>query len=126
MRFDRPLPGDVRRGVRLLGTLIALATFACMAWYGIRLARFNANIAVIDKRYFQGLPSPSGAAVVVGFLESCEIPAEVESLHVSELPMPEQAWSRAQSRMWCAPLLLMRRTLKVAAELVSGFCPATN
>ena len=35
---------------------------------GIRLARFNANIAVVDKRYFQGLPSPSGAAVMAGFI----------------------------------------------------------
>ena len=35
---------------------------------GIRLARFNANIAVVDKRYFQGLPSPSGAAVMTGLV----------------------------------------------------------
>src|SRR2546422_5665987 len=34
----------------------------------LRLARFNTNIDVIDKRFFQGLPSPAAAALVAGFL----------------------------------------------------------
>ena len=34
----------------------------------LRLARFNTNIAVVDKRYFQGLPSPAAAALVAGFI----------------------------------------------------------
>ena len=34
----------------------------------LRLARFNVNIAVVDKRYFQGLPSPAAAALVAGFV----------------------------------------------------------
>ena len=34
----------------------------------MRLARFNVNTAVVDKRYFQGLPSPAAAALVVGFI----------------------------------------------------------
>src|SRR5438128_103586 len=33
-----------------------------------RLARFNTNIEVVDKRFFQGLPSPAAAALVVGFV----------------------------------------------------------
>src|SRR6266849_209023 len=32
------------------------------------LARFNTNIEVVDKRFFQGLPSPAAAALVAGFL----------------------------------------------------------
>ena len=28
----------------------------------LRLARFNANLGVVDKRFFQGLPSPAAAA----------------------------------------------------------------
>jgi CDP-diacylglycerol--serine O-phosphatidyltransferase len=32
------------------------------------LARFNVNTAVVDKRYFQGLPSPAAAALVAGFI----------------------------------------------------------
>jgi CDP-diacylglycerol--serine O-phosphatidyltransferase len=34
----------------------------------LRLARFNVNTGVVDKRYFQGLPSPAAAALVVGFI----------------------------------------------------------
>ncbi len=51
-----------------LGTAGWIGAFIYCAGAGIRLARFNANIAVIDKRYFQGLPSPSGAAVIAGLL----------------------------------------------------------
>src|SRR5438477_722911 len=51
-----------------LGTAGWIGAFIYCAGAGIRLARFNANIGVVDKRYFQGLPSPSGAAVVCGFI----------------------------------------------------------
>ena len=34
----------------------------------MRLARFNTNIAVVDKRYFQGLPSPAAAALIASFV----------------------------------------------------------
>ena len=34
----------------------------------LRLARFNANIGVVDKRFFQGLPSPAAAALLAGFI----------------------------------------------------------
>ena len=32
----------------------------------LRLARFNTQIGISDKRYFQGLPSPSAAAIIAG------------------------------------------------------------
>jgi len=32
------------------------------------IAGFNTNIGVVDKRFFQGLPSPAAAALVVGFI----------------------------------------------------------
>jgi len=50
-----------------LGTAGWIGAFIYCAATGIRLARFNANISVVDKRYFQGLPSPSGAAVMTDF-----------------------------------------------------------
>ncbi len=34
----------------------------------MRLARFNTNVGVVDKRFFQGLPSPAAAALVMGFI----------------------------------------------------------
>ena len=51
-----------------LGTAGWIGAFIYCAGTGIRLARFNANIGVVDKRFFQGLPSPSGAAVITGFV----------------------------------------------------------
>ena len=54
--------------LKTLGTAGWIGAFIYCAGAGIRLARFNANIAVVDKRYFQGLPSPSGAAVMTGLV----------------------------------------------------------
>ena len=45
-----------------------LAAFVYCACAMLRLARFNVNTAVVDKRFFQGLPSPAAAALVMGFL----------------------------------------------------------
>jgi CDP-diacylglycerol--serine O-phosphatidyltransferase len=54
--------------LRGLGKLGWIAAFVYCAGAALRLARFNTNIEVVDKRYFQGLPSPSAAALVVGFI----------------------------------------------------------
>jgi CDP-diacylglycerol---serine O-phosphatidyltransferase len=51
-----------------LGTAGWIGAFIYCAGAGIRLARFNANITAVDKRYFQGLPSPSGAAIMTGLV----------------------------------------------------------
>ena len=51
-----------------LGTAGWIGAFIYCAGAGIRLARFNANIGVVDKRWFQGLPSPSAGALVAGFV----------------------------------------------------------
>jgi CDP-diacylglycerol--serine O-phosphatidyltransferase len=51
-----------------LGKLGWLAAFVYCAGAALRLARFNTNIAVVDKRYFQGLPSPAAAALVAGLV----------------------------------------------------------
>jgi CDP-diacylglycerol--serine O-phosphatidyltransferase len=45
-----------------------LAAFFYVATAAMRLARFNARAASQDKRYFEGLPSPSAAAVVAAFI----------------------------------------------------------
>lgn len=49
-----------------LGKFGWLAAFVYTAGTALRLARFNAMLDVADKRYFQGLPSPSAAAVMGG------------------------------------------------------------
>jgi CDP-diacylglycerol---serine O-phosphatidyltransferase len=45
-----------------------VAAFVYCACAALRLARFNVNTGVVDKRYFQGLPSPAAAALVAGFI----------------------------------------------------------
>ncbi len=53
------------------GKLGWLAAFLYVASGALRLARFNTKASSTDKRYFQGLPSPAAAAVVVGFVWAC-------------------------------------------------------
>ena len=48
-----------------LGWLAAFIYVACAA---LRLARFNTQLQQSDKRFFQGLPSPSAAAIMVGLV----------------------------------------------------------
>ncbi|MES3012134.1 MAG: CDP-diacylglycerol--serine O-phosphatidyltransferase [Pseudomonadota bacterium] len=54
--------------LRGLGKMGWIAAFVYCAGAALRLARFNTNIGVVDKRFFQGLPSPAAAAMVVGFI----------------------------------------------------------
>ncbi len=54
--------------LRGLGKWGWLAAFVYVAGAALRLARFNTNIDVVDKRFFQGLPSPAAAALVAGFV----------------------------------------------------------
>lgn len=53
------------QGLGRWGWIAAFVYCACAA---LRLARFNVNTAVVDKRFFQGLPSPAAAALVAGFI----------------------------------------------------------
>ena len=54
--------------LRGLGKWGWVAAFVYVAGAALRLARFNTNIDVVDKRFFQGLPSPAAAALVAGFV----------------------------------------------------------
>ena len=45
-----------------------IVAFVYCASAMLRLARFNTNIGVVDKRFFQGLPSPAAAALVTGLI----------------------------------------------------------
>ena len=54
--------------LKSMGRIGWIAAFVYCAGAALRLARFNTNLAVVDKRYFQGLPSPAAAALVAGFI----------------------------------------------------------
>ena len=62
LREYGPLPAKI-------GWAAAFIYAVCAA---LRLARFNTQVGVADKRYFQGLPSPAAAAVCMSFVWSME------------------------------------------------------
>ena len=55
-----------------LGKVGWLVAFIFTAAVAIRLARFNTQLGSADTHYFQGLPCPSGAAIVCAFVWSCK------------------------------------------------------
>ena len=61
-----------------------LAAFVFCAGAALRLARFNTNIGTVDKRFFQGLPSPAAASLIAGFVWL----AVDNKLPVQELALP--------------------------------------
>src|SRR3954469_3648858 len=67
-----------------LGWIAAFVYCACAA---LRLARFNTTIDVIDKRFFQGLPSPAAAGLIAGLVWA------MESYDVARADIPLLAWA---------------------------------
>lgn len=53
---------------KLWGRIGWLAAFFYAVCAALRLARFNVKSSTSDKRFFEGLPSPSAAACVAGFI----------------------------------------------------------
>ncbi len=72
------------KGMNQLGWFAAFIYCACAA---LRLARFNTNIDVVDKRYFQGLPSPAAAGLIAGLVWA------MESYDVARADVPLLAWA---------------------------------
>jgi len=56
-------------GFGQLGWVAAFLYTACAA---LRLARFNVQVGIADKRFFQGLASPSAAALIILVVWVCE------------------------------------------------------
>src|SRR5215212_2815869 len=54
--------------LRDLGRIGWIAAFVYCAGAALRLARFNTQLEVADKRWFLGLPSPAAAAIVAGMI----------------------------------------------------------
>jgi len=73
--------------LRGMGKLGWLAAFVYCAGAALRLARFNTNIAVVDKRFFQGLPSPAAAALVAGLIWL------MDDLHIAGTEFPWLSWA---------------------------------
>jgi CDP-diacylglycerol---serine O-phosphatidyltransferase len=54
--------------LRDMGRVGWVAAFVYCAGAALRLARFNTQLSVADKRWFTGLPSPAAAALVAGMI----------------------------------------------------------
>ena len=61
--------------LRDYGGIVAKLAFAAAFLYAacaaLRLARFNTQVGVADKRFFQGLASPAAAGLVVSYVWTC-------------------------------------------------------
>jgi CDP-diacylglycerol--serine O-phosphatidyltransferase len=69
-----------------LGKLGWAAAFIYTAAAALRLARFNTQAGIEDKRYFQGLPSPPSAALIAGMVwlgDSYELSGEDLSILIT-------------------------------------------
>lgn len=65
-----------------------IAAFVYCAGAALRLARFNTQLEVADKRFFQGLPSPAAAALMSGFIWVMH-----EEYHIAGADVRWLAWS---------------------------------
>ncbi len=59
-------------GLGTLGKAGWLVAFIFTAGVALRLARFNTQLGVADKRYFRGLPCPAGAALITSLVWSLQ------------------------------------------------------
>jgi CDP-diacylglycerol---serine O-phosphatidyltransferase len=63
-------------GLKVYGPLVGkigwAAAFVYAACAAMRLARFNTQVGIVDKRYFQGLASPAAAGLMMSFVWTME------------------------------------------------------
>src|SRR5690606_40080070 len=66
--LSRDWSSDVCSSDLRIGWLAAFLYAACAA---LRLARFNSQVAQVDKRWFVGLASPAAAGLMASFVWTC-------------------------------------------------------
>jgi CDP-diacylglycerol--serine O-phosphatidyltransferase len=71
----------------VLGKIGWLAAFIYAVSGALRLARFNTQIGVADKAYFQGLPSPAAAGVISSFVWIC-VDLELNGASLKYITLP--------------------------------------
>lgn len=103
-----------------------IAAFVYCAGAALRLARFNTNIGVVDKRYFQGLPSPAAAALVAGFvwiINDLNIPGEEVRWYAFALTLFAGVTMVSTLRYWSGKDINLRRSVPfvVLPVIVLGY-----
>ncbi|SFN03158.1 CDP-diacylglycerol---serine O-phosphatidyltransferase [Formivibrio citricus] len=113
------------KGFGKVGWIVA---FIYCAGAALRLARFNTNVGSVDKRWFQGLPSPAAAALVAGlvwvFNEYTKAPEPIpQILNWAALAATLFAGLTMVSnvRFWSFKEFHMRRTVPFLALLLIVF-----
>ena len=69
-----------------------IAAFIYVAGAALRLARFNVNIGVVDRRFFQGLPSPAAASLLAGLIWVATDLRETQRISASGTDLGWLAW----------------------------------
>lgn len=90
-----------------MGKLGWVAAFIYAVGAALRLARFNVQTAVADKRYFTGLPSPAAAALLAGLIWVMN--------DVRGLPGFEENWGVALS--WIAWFITIMAGLTMVSNI---------
>lgn len=103
-----------------------IAAFVYCAGAALRLARFNTNIGVVDKRYFQGLPSPAAAALVAGFvwiINDLNIPGDEVRWYAFALTLFAGVTMVSTLRYWSGKDINLRRSVPfiVLPAIVLGY-----
>lgn len=102
-----------------------IAAFVYCAGAALRLARFNTNIGVVDKRYFQGLPSPAAAALVAGFvwiINDLNIPGEDVRWYAFALTLFSGVTMVSTLRYWSGKDINLRRSVPFMVLPVIVLC----
>ncbi len=103
-----------------------IAAFVYCAGAALRLARFNTNIGIVDKRWFQGLPSPAAAALVAGFvwiINDLDIAGETVRWYAFALTLFAGLTMVSTVRYWSGKDINLRRSVPFMAvpAIVLGY-----
>ena len=113
------------------GKLGWIVAFIYCAGAALRLARFNTNVGTVDKRWFQGLPSPAAASLVAGLVWISIEYAEDLQFFAPALPWIAQIWvpdsfSVATSSSIGPILTPCLRAVAACAACISGTAAESN
>lgn len=78
-----------------LGRLGWIGAFLYVVGAALRLARFNARIAIVDKRFFQGLPSPAAAALIASAVWILNDPSASGRIELTGAALSWLVWALA-------------------------------
>ena len=114
-----------------------MASFLYLACAALRLARFNVNSATLSKAYFQGIPSPVAAGMLITFVIFCDAIGWAQSdalravtlvltmgmgaLMVSTIPFPsykEVNWRSRTSFGYLMMGLISMAAIAIQAEIM--------